>query len=81
MMSRNDGYGYEQEILKHRVLGVPGYETSSVLSMLTQTSPDCQGWFKFVPSQWETALLCNDVSHWLGPSLESALTAQGFLVL
>ena len=27
----------------------------------------------FVPSQWETALLCNDVSHWLGASLESAL--------
>ena len=28
---------------------------------------------KFAPSQWETALLCNDVSHWLGASLESAL--------
>ena len=27
---------------------------------------------RFVPSQWETALLCNDVSHWLGVSLESA---------
>ena len=27
----------------------------------------------FVPSQWETALLCNHVSHWLGASLESAL--------
>ena len=25
------------------------------------------------PSQWETALLCNDVSHWLGASLESSL--------
>ena len=24
-------------------------------------------------SQWETALLCNDVSHWLGASLDSAL--------
>ena len=23
-----------------------------------------QGWF--APSQWETSLLCNDVSHWLG---------------
>ena len=28
---------------------------------------------RFVPSQWQTALLCNDVSHWLGASLESAL--------
>ena len=28
---------------------------------------------RFVPSQWETALLCNDVSHWLSASLKSAL--------
>ena len=25
---------------------------------------------KFVPSQWEKALLCNNVSHWLGANLE-----------
>ena len=28
---------------------------------------------RFVPSQWEMALVCNNVSHWLGASLESAL--------
>ena len=28
---------------------------------------------RFAPSQWEMALLCNDVSHWLCASLESAL--------
>ena len=28
---------------------------------------------RFAPSQWETALLCNAVSHWLGASLESTL--------
>ena len=28
---------------------------------------------RFAPSQWETALLYNDVSHCLGSSLESAL--------
>ena len=28
---------------------------------------------RFAPSQWETALLCNDVSHWLGANLETAL--------
>ena len=28
---------------------------------------------RFVSSQWETALLCNEVSHWLGINLESAL--------
>ena len=27
----------------------------------------------FAPSQWETALLCNDVSHWLGANLKSAV--------
>ena len=32
---------------------------------------------RFAPSQWETALLCNDVSHWLGASLESALKGIG----
>ena len=33
----------------------------------------CRADSRFAPSQWETALLCNDVSHWLGTSLESAL--------
>ena len=28
---------------------------------------------RFAPSQWETALLCNDVSHLLGTNLESAM--------
>ena len=28
---------------------------------------------RFAPSQWETALLCNDVSRWLGASIKSAL--------
>ena len=28
---------------------------------------------RFASNQWETASLCNDVSHWLGTSLKSAL--------
>ena len=28
---------------------------------------------RFAPSQWESALLCNDVSHWLGASIELPL--------
>ena len=28
---------------------------------------------RFAPSQWEMAVLCNNVSHWLGASLELAL--------
>ena len=31
---------------------------------------------RFAPSQWETALPCNDISHWLGTNLESALGTQ-----
>ena len=27
---------------------------------------------RFAPSQWETVLLCNDASHWLGANQESA---------
>ena len=29
--------------------------------------------FRFVPSQWETALLCNDVYYWLGAGQKSTL--------
>ena len=42
---------------------------------------------RFAPSHGETALLCNDVSHWLGANLESALplsaksTCSPFVVL
>ena len=32
---------------------------------------------RFAPSQWETALLCNDVSHWLGANLEEVFYLLG----
>ena len=32
---------------------------------------------RFAPIKWETALLCNDVSHWLGANLESVLRDLG----
>ena len=34
---------------------------------------ECRAHSRFVPSQWEMALLCNNISCWLGASLESAL--------
>ena len=34
----------------------------------------------FVPSQWEMVLHCNNVSHWLDASLESALMISGGLL-
>ena len=33
---------------------------------------------RFAPSQWETALLCNDVSHWLCTSLESTVSKPDY---
>ena len=39
----------------------------------TDTQPAISTDSRFAPSQCETALLCNDVSHWLGTSLEAAL--------
>ena len=33
----------------------------------------CRAESRFAPGQWATALLCNDVSHWLGANLEPAL--------
>ena len=35
---------------------------------------------RFAPSQWETALLCSDVSYWLSESLESALCLYSSLM-
>ena len=34
---------------------------------------ECRAHSRFAPSQWETVLLCNDVSHWRGASLKSAV--------
>ena len=34
---------------------------------------------RFAPRQWETALLCNDVSHWLGANVDSALYSYSFV--
>ena len=49
-----------------------GRDTLSIVTLFTINS--CRADSRFAPSQWETALLCNDVSHWLGASLESALS-------
>ena len=35
---------------------------------------------RFVSSQWEMVLLCNDISHWLGASLKSAQLALDHLL-
>ena len=45
------------------------YDISSTDAMLRADS-------RLAPSQWETSLQNNTVSHWLGASLESALNAR-----
>ena len=52
-----------------------GTQRSHVSGPCDQWLALCQWWnqSRFAPSQWETPLLCNHVSHWLGASLESAI--------
>ena len=40
----------------------------------------CKADFQFAPSQWETLLQSNGVSHWLGTKLESALHVESVLM-
>ena len=42
------------------------------------TVPSHRDDYSFTPSQWETALLCNDVSDWLGASLESVVISYQY---
>ena len=50
-----------------------GYALIRIRLVNFQHSETSRADSRFVPSKWETALLCNDVSHWLGANLESAL--------
>ena len=45
----------------------------SIFKCAVNQKPAFRADSRLAPSQRETALLCNDVSHWLGVSLESAL--------
>ena len=53
----------------------PLHSTPTKLPLRLQSQKDMisQADSRFVPRQWETVLLCNNFSHWLGASLESAL--------
>ena len=49
---------------------------TNICNLFTQTLMIARANFRFAPSQWETELFCNDVSHRLGTSPESALLAS-----
>ena len=40
-----------------------------------KSTVDCRDYFVYAPSQWETALQCNAVSHWLGAYIDWSLWA------
>ena len=48
-------------------------ESLCVTTLLKQNSNVLKASHKRIPSQWETSLQSNAVSHWLGTTLESAL--------
>ena len=52
---------------------VPIRECQAIQATYMSGIQDNRAHSRFAPSQWETALLCNDISHWLSESLESAL--------
>ena len=52
-----------------RLFGPPGWHLGKV-TLVSYYKADS----RLAPSQWETALLCNDVFHWLDASLEWALS-------
>ena len=43
------------------------------ISCLSAAYSEIRADSRFAPSQWKTALLCNNISQWLGTNLESAL--------
>ena len=57
----------------NRIIMWPQWIPNITLYELTHWESGCRADSRFASSQWETALLCNDVSHWLDTNLESAL--------
>ena len=66
--------GYpESENIKLYIHGAKNHDWENSGSIASSHDSYYRADSRFAPSQWETALLCNDVSHWLGASLESSL--------
>ena len=74
--SRNSGHDVVVNGLQMIKLCSPGQDKPSTLVFdigQNISSHIYRAITRFAPSQWETALLCNAFSHWLGASLESVL--------
>ena len=56
------------------MMGLQSNQITGISALVHQVfSIQCRAESRFAPNKWETALLCNDVSHWLVAHLESAL--------
>ena len=65
---------YQQWLPCHQAeAGIASTETTTEVIFRLEYIDSYRAGSRFVPSQWETALLCKDVSHWLGASLELLL--------
>ena len=66
-------------VYTYSVPAVYGLKLSSVISWTASHSPknysaiSIRADSRLVPSQWETLLQCNALTHWLGANLQSAL--------
>ena len=63
----------EHDILQNEIVHIGKITKADLVTHTPWLSSDMGTPQGFAPSQWETVLLCNDVSHWLGANLESAL--------
>ena len=79
MMTQFNSLWPSDTILQHRsgstLVQVMARCSQATNHHLNQCCPSSSADSRFAPRQWETALLCNDVSHWLGASLESTLSS------
>ena len=57
---------------------IPWHQTCNnpLFDLLKSVTPYTRADYRFAHSQWETPLLCNNISHWLCTNLESALISQ-----
>ena len=66
----------EHDILQNEIVHIGKITKADLVTHTPWLSSDMGTPQGFAPSQSETALLCNDASHWLGANLESALTPE-----
>ena len=73
MLNRNSKYDFDGLVQERHNSIANALELHLSCTNPSFLACKCRADSRFVPGQWETALLCNNVSHWMGANLESAL--------